>query len=124
MQLAPIQGGQRVAFEGEAPSFLARVDFDLRACGKWAVPVRYRVADKIVSGRGKEVRFTIRRGDGKQQYFFTVHDDAQTAFDGLMLRADDVRCLTGAYRVEPLAEPFLYHMLIDGRWRPLGSFRF
>ena len=118
-------GAKLVAFPDQQAPFLARLDFDLAGCGKHRMNFIYRYRGKVDPTLGKKAIVRMVRSDEEaEHYFFTVHDDIFTAFDGIEMNVGDAKCLVGAYRAGPLAEPFLYHMLIDGRWRPLGSFRF
>ena len=85
----------------------------------------YRFRGKADPTLGKDavVRMARSKGGG-EHYCFTVHDYIFTAFDGIEMNAGDAKCLVGAYRAGPPDEPFLYHVLVDGHWQPLGSVRF
>lgn len=112
-------------FAEEKAPFLVRLDFNLTKCGKHYVRAQYRYRGKDDPSYDKSSPIDIYRG-GKEgeSYFFTVHDDSFTTFDGIALNAADSNCLHAAYRVASPQPPFYYHMLVDGRWQPLGSPRF
>jgi hypothetical protein len=114
-----------ISFPQEKAPFLVRLDFDLAACRKHYVRFRYRYRGQIDRSFDKSMAVSVYRGgkDG-EHYFFSVHDDFFTRFDGIVLDAADAECLRAAYRLASPNAPFYYHVLIDGRWQPLGNPRF